>query len=61
MLIIGIFDLLSAGKLALADVSWRAYSTEVYLFLAAVYFLFCYVMARYSRGLERELSRGVRR
>ena len=61
VLIIGIFDLLSAGKLALADVSWRAYSTEVYLFLAAVYFLFCYVMARYSRGLERELSRGVRR
>ena len=41
--------------------SWRAYSTEVYLFLAAIYFLFCYVMARYSRGLERELSRGVRR
>ena len=60
VLIIGIFDLLTAGKVALADPSWQAYSTEVYLVLAAVYFVFCYVMARYSRGLESELRRGAR-
>ncbi len=61
VLIIGIFDLLLAGKMVLALPAWQAYSTEMYIVLGAIYFLFCYVMARYSRGLERELSRGVRR
>jgi general L-amino acid transport system permease protein len=61
VLIIGIFDLLTAGKVAIAEPVWQAYSTEVYIALAVIYFVFCYVMARYSRGLERELSKGVRR
>ena len=61
VLIIGIFDLLSTGKLVLAAPDWRAYSTEIYLVLGLVYFVFCYVMARYSRGLEREFGRSVRR
>ena len=61
VLIIGIFDLLTAGKVAIAEPVWQAYSTEIYVVLALVYFMFCYVMARYSRGLEQELSRGVRR
>ena len=61
VLIIGIFDLLTAGKVAIAEPVWQAYSTEVYLVLAAIYFIFCYVMARYSRGLEQEYSRNVRR
>ena len=61
VLIIGIFDLLLAGKMVLAQPIWQAYSTEIYIVLAAVYFVFCYVMARYSRGIERELGRSVRR
>ena len=61
VLIIGIFDLLTSGKVAIAEPIWAAYSTEVYLVLAFIYFAFCFVMARYSRGLERELGRGVRR
>ena len=61
VLIIGIFDLLTAGKVAIAEPAWQPYSTEVYLVLALIYCVFCYVMARYSRGLEQELSRGVRR
>ena len=61
VLIIGIFDLLTAGKVAIAEPAWQGYSTEIYIALAAIYFVFCYIMARYSRGLERELSRGVRR
>ncbi len=61
VLIIGLFDLLSAGKVAIAEPIWSAYSTEVYLLLAAIYFVFCYVMARYSRGLETELRRGAAR
>lgn len=61
VLIIGIFDLLLSGKVAITDPTWQAYSTEMYLLLAAIYFVFCFVMARYSRSLEIELSRGVRR
>ena len=61
VLIIGIFDLLQSGKVAIAEPVWQGYSTEVYLVLAAIYFAFCFVMARYSRGLEREYSRAARR
>jgi general L-amino acid transport system permease protein len=61
VLIIGLFDLLAAGKVAIAEPIWAGYSTEVYLLLAALYFCFCYTMARYSRGLEREFSRSTRR
>lgn len=61
VLIIGIFDLLTAGKVALAEPAWQAYSTEVYLTLAAIYFAFCYTMARYSRGLEQDFNRSARR
>ena len=59
VLIIGLFDLLAAGKVAIAEPIWAAYSAEVYLVLAAIYFVFCYTMARYSRGLEREFSRST--
>ena len=61
VLIIGLFDLLGTGKLAIADPIWQGHSTEIYLVLAVMYFVPCYIMARYSRGLEAELSRGVRR
>ncbi len=61
VLIIGIFDLLTSGKVALADPVWQGFSSEVYLFLAVIYFAFCYVMARYSRGVEKYLGRSVRR
>ena len=61
VLIIGIFDVLLSGKVAITEPIWQSYSTEMYIFLAAIYFVFCYVMARYSRGLEQEFSRTVRR
>ena len=61
VLIIGIFDLLLSGKTAIGDPIWQAYSTEMYVVLGAIYFCFCFTMARYSRGLEQEFSRTVRR
>ena len=61
VLIIGIFDLLTSAKVAITAPAWQAYSEEMYVVIALIYFAFCYVMARYSRGLEAELSRGVRR
>ncbi len=61
VLIIGLYDLTAAGKVAMSEPIWAAYSTEIYLVLAAIYFVFCYTMARYSRGLEREFARARNR
>ena len=61
VLIIGIFDLLTAGKVALSEPAWQSFSTEVYIVLAIIYFAFCFAMSKYSRGLERELDRSRRR
>ncbi|MEJ1979177.1 MAG: amino acid ABC transporter permease [Acetobacteraceae bacterium] len=61
VLVIGLFDLLTSGKVAIADPAWAAYYTEVYVVLAIIYFAFCFTMARYSRGLEREFRRSKNR
>jgi general L-amino acid transport system permease protein len=61
VLIVGLFDLLTMGKVALSDPPWQSFSTEVYLTLAVIYFIFCFAMSKYSRGLERELGRAHRR
>jgi general L-amino acid transport system permease protein len=61
VMIIGLYDLLSAGKVALSEPLWAAFSTEVYVFLAIIYFVFCFAMSKYSRGLERDLARAHRR
>jgi general L-amino acid transport system permease protein len=61
VLIIGLFDLLTMGKVALSDPPWQSFSTEVYLTLGAIYIAFCFAMSRYSHGLERELGASQRR
>ena len=53
VLIIGIFDLLTTAKTAIIDPAWQAFSVEVYIFVAVIYFAFCYAMSRYSRSLEQ--------
>jgi general L-amino acid transport system permease protein len=57
VLIIGLFDLLTMGKVALSDPPWQSFSTEVYIGLAVIYIAFCFAMSKYSRGLERDLNR----
>jgi general L-amino acid transport system permease protein len=57
VLIIGLFDLLTMGKVALSDPPWQSFSTEVYVGLAVIYIAFCFAMSRYSRSLERDLNR----
>ena len=61
VLIIGIFDLLTAGTVALSDPVWQGFATEVYLVLAAIYFVFCFAMARYSRSLETQFAKAATR
>ena len=57
VLIIGLFDLLTMGKVALSDPPWQSFSTEVYIGLAIIYIAFCFAMSKYSRSLERDLNR----
>jgi general L-amino acid transport system permease protein len=59
VLIIGLFDLLNTVKVSLQDPAWSGYGVEAYLFVSAVYFVFCNAMSRYSKGLERELAHGA--
>ena len=61
VLIIGLFDLLTMGKVALSDPPWQSFSTEVYLTLGLIYVAFCLAMSRYSARLERELNASQRR
>lgn len=57
VLIIGIFDLLTAGKTAVVEPAWQGFGVEVYVFVGIIYFIFCFAMSRYSQGLEVELNR----
>jgi general L-amino acid transport system permease protein len=52
--IIGIFDLLNAAKRSVAEPAWQGFGTEAYLFVAAIYFAFCFAMSRYGHRLERQ-------
>ena len=55
--VIGIFDLLNAAKASATDPQWLGFYDEAYLLVAAIYFAFCLTGSRYSRWLERRLSR----
>jgi general L-amino acid transport system permease protein len=61
VLIVGIFDLMTAGNNAIKEPEWQGFGNEVYIFLAVIYFAFCFAMSKYSRNLEREFGRARRR
>ena len=51
---VGLFDLLQDVAVGTNDPSWRGAYVEGYAFVAAIYFVFCYAMSRYSRSLEAQ-------
>ncbi len=61
VLIIGIFDLLTAGKTAIVEPAWQGFGVEVYVFVGLIYLAFCLAMSRYSQALEADLNRHRRR
>lgn len=61
VIIIGLLDLLSTAKAALTDPAWRGFYKEAYLFIALIYFAFCYALSRYSMYLEREFNKSRKR
>jgi len=58
VVIIALYDVLKTTKVTLSNPKWTGYSTEAYIFLAILYFVFCYAMSSYSRRLEKELDTG---
>ncbi|MEI8145451.1 MAG: amino acid ABC transporter permease, partial [Alphaproteobacteria bacterium] len=56
VLIIGIFDFFTTLRSSLGDSNWLGFATEAYVYAAAVYFVACYAMSKYSQRLEVELS-----
>ncbi len=57
--IVSLYELTGALSLALgSDPNWRPFKIEAYLFIAAIYFAFCFAMSRYSLRLEKRLARG---
>ncbi|MFO1128421.1 MAG: amino acid ABC transporter permease [Rhodospirillales bacterium] len=61
VIIIGLFDLLTTAKTAIADPQWRQFYIESYVFIALIYWGFCFFMSRYSLFIERRLAVGQRR
>ncbi len=55
VVVIGIFDLTLTAKSVLSDAEWYGFGMEVYIFVASIYFLFCYLISRFGRTLERYL------
>ncbi|MFI4928948.1 MAG: amino acid ABC transporter permease [Burkholderiales bacterium] len=57
VVVVGIFDLMTAANRAAADPAWQGFGTEIYLFVAAIYFAFCFAMSRASTRLQAPLDR----
>ncbi|GAD90354.1 general L-amino acid ABC transporter permease protein AapM [Vibrio halioticoli NBRC 102217] len=61
VLIIGMFDVLGIGQSANTDPEWLGFSIESYVFVALVFWVFCFGMSRYSIWLENKLHTGHKR
>ena len=54
--IIALSDLMFTTKASFKDTEWLGITLEGYLFLAAIYFVFCHFMSQLSLRLEKELA-----
>ena len=58
VLIICLLHLLGVGTANLADSKWLGLSSEVYVFVAILFFIACFGMSRYSIYLQNKLHIG---
>ena len=60
--IVSLYELTGALGLALnSDANWRPFKIEGYLFIAMIYFAFCFSMSRYSIWVEKQVNKGKAR
>ncbi|MBK6320668.1 amino acid ABC transporter permease [Candidatus Aalborgicola defluviihabitans] len=56
--IVSLYELTGAMGLALnSDGDWRPFKIEGYLFIASIYFIFCFSMSRYSMWIEKQVNK----
>ena len=55
VIFIGIFDMLGLTNTIRADANWNGIYWELFIFVAAVFWVCCFGMSRYSQWLERKL------
>jgi general L-amino acid transport system permease protein len=60
--IVSLYELTGSLGLALnSDADWRPFKIEGYLFIALIYFVFCFAMSRYSLWVEKQVNKGKQR
>jgi general L-amino acid transport system permease protein len=60
--IVSLYELTGAMSLALnSDSNWRPFKIEGYLFIALIYFIFCFSMSRYSMWIEKQVNKSKQR
>jgi general L-amino acid transport system permease protein len=56
--IVSLFELTGSLNMAVnSDANWRPFKLQGYLFIALLYFAFCFSMSRYSLWVERQVGR----
>jgi len=60
--IVSLYELTGAMGMAMnSDANWRPFRIEGYLFIAVIYFVFCYSMSRYSQWIEAQVNKSKQR
>lgn len=54
--IIGFFDILASGKTAFGTAQWAPYYIEVFLFVAAIYWVFIFSLGQYGEFLKGRMA-----
>jgi len=57
IVIIGFFDILASGNAAFGVAQWGTTSTEVYLFVGAIFFACCLSLSKYGAFIECRLTK----
>jgi general L-amino acid transport system permease protein len=56
--IVSLYELTGAMGMAMnSDANWRPFRIEGYLFIALIYFVFCFSMSRYSLWIEKQVNK----
>jgi general L-amino acid transport system permease protein len=56
--IVSLYELTGALDMAInADADWKPFKLQGYVFIAIIYFTFCFSMSRYSRWVERHVNK----
>ncbi|SFC65722.1 amino acid ABC transporter membrane protein 2, PAAT family [Polaromonas sp. OV174] len=56
--IVSLYELTGALDMAInADADWKPFKLQGYLFIALIYFVFCFSMSRYSQWVEKQVNK----